>query len=98
MSEHRNTSPYSQRRAQTYDTHAAGGSSDPYDGVEVSQGDAKRTMADRAQSLRHSSKCRRHHLRGRQEVLEECCGCVFMSLMIIVLMLRSNKSRYHGRT
>jgi len=66
MSEHRNTSPYSQRRAQTYDTHAAGSSGDPYDGVEVSEGNPKQTMANRAQSLRHSSKCC-HVLSGREE-------------------------------
>lgn len=56
MSEHRNTSPYSQRRAQTYDVHAAGSSANPYDGVEASAAGAKQTMANRAQSLRHSSK------------------------------------------
>ena len=57
MSEHRNSSPYSQRRAQTYETHAGGTSADPYDGVEASRPNAKQTMANRAQSVRDSSKC-----------------------------------------
>jgi hypothetical protein len=56
MSEHRNTSPYGQRRAQTYNDNGAGSSANPYDGVEMPQGDAKQTMANRAQSLRHSSE------------------------------------------
>lgn len=56
MSDHRNTSPYSQRRAQTYDTHAGGSSGNPYDGVEEPAGDSKQSIANRAQSLRHSSK------------------------------------------
>jgi hypothetical protein len=56
MSEYRNTSPYSQRRAQTYDTHGGGSSGSPYDGVEDTTADTKQSIANRAQSLRHSSE------------------------------------------
>lgn len=56
MSGQRNTSPYNQRRAQTYDIHAGSSSADPYDGVDTSAADSKQTMANRAQSMRHSSK------------------------------------------
>lgn len=53
MGENRNTSPFAQRRAQTFDySQQAGGSADPYDGTE----DQAAIDSKRSQSFRHSSE------------------------------------------
>jgi hypothetical protein len=92
MSEHRNSSPYSQRRAQTYDTHAGGSSGDPYDGVEVSQPNAKQTMANRAQSVRDSSK----YCHGAAVGPEVSMTLYQPACLVPRLTTRSNKRSNHG--
>lgn len=53
MGENRNTSPFAQRRAQTFDySQQAGSSADPYDGTE----DQATIDSKRSQSFRHSSE------------------------------------------
>jgi len=93
MSEYRNTSPYSQRRAQTYDTHAGGSSADPYDGVEMPQPNAKQTMANRAQSVRDSSKCCHGAVVGD----EVSIASKFLAWSVLMLTSRSNECSNHGR-